>query len=101
MTTFLRNSRFALLAALLTSAQACKKDDTASTAEAPSAEQLVSPENIAVVKAEEIRVGPSLSGSLSAETQSTVRSEVSGAGLQTMAEVGGAVHPGQDLGRPG
>jgi RND family efflux transporter MFP subunit len=79
--------------------QACKKDDTASAAETATAEQLVSPENIAVVKAEEIRVGPSLSGSLSAETQSTVRAEVSGAVLQTLVEVGGAVRQGQDLAR--
>src|SRR3954467_14340456 len=99
---FIALPRFAsLLAAVaLLSAQACAKDDTAAAAEtAGSAEQLVSPENIAVVKAEEIRVGPSLSGSLAAETQSTVRAEVSGAVLQTFVDVGAVVHQGQELAR--
>jgi RND family efflux transporter MFP subunit len=99
MTTLSRNSLLVLAVAALFPVQACKKEDTASAAETATAEQLVSPENIAVVRAEEIRVGPSLSGSLSAETQSTVRAEVSGAVLQTLAEVGGTVRQGQDLAR--
>jgi RND family efflux transporter MFP subunit len=59
----------------------------------------VGPEAVAIVKAEEIRSGPALSGQLSAETQSTVRAEVSGAVLQTYVDVGTAVRQGQDLAR--
>ena len=87
---------------LLLSAQACKKDDTASAAETSatvSDVMSVGPEAIAVVRAEEIRSGPALSGQLSAENQVTVRSEVSGAVLQTLVDVGAAVREGQDLAR--
>jgi RND family efflux transporter MFP subunit len=91
-----------LAAALLMSAQACKKDDTAAAAEtsAPAAATMsVGPENMAVVRAQEIRTGPALSGQLSAETQATVRAEVSGAVLQTYVDVGAPVREGQDLAR--
>ena len=87
---------------LLLSAQACNKDDTASAAEttaATSDNMTVGPEAIAVVRAEEIRNGPALSGQLSAETQATVRAEVSGAVLQTLVDVGASVREGQDLAR--
>src|SRR4051794_38808537 len=101
MTTPFRKYSLTLLAAgALVSTQACKQDeavaDAAETASA-SSDMLVGPEAIAVVKAEEIRSGPALSGQLSAETQSTVRAEVSGAVLQTYVEVGSPVHQGQDL----
>jgi membrane fusion protein (multidrug efflux system) len=102
MTPTLRKSTYAVLAAaLLISAQACKKDDTASAAETlASADAMsVGPEAIAVVRAEEIRSGPALSGQLSAENQVTVRSEVSGAVLQTLVDVGAAVREGQELAR--
>jgi membrane fusion protein, multidrug efflux system len=59
----------------------------------------VGPENIAIVKADEITTGPALSGSLSAETQATVRAEVSGAVLQTYVEAGSPVRAGQELAR--
>jgi len=90
-----------LAAALLISVQACKKDDTASAAEtsAAASDMTVGPEAIAVVRAEEIRSGPALSGQLSAETQATVRAEVSGAVLQTLVDVGAAVRAGQELAR--
>jgi RND family efflux transporter MFP subunit len=101
MTSPFRKYRHAVLAAvLLSSVQACKQNDAASAAETADASDMsVGPENIAVVRAEEIRTGPSLSGALSAETQSTVRAEVSGAVLQTLVEVGAAVRQGQDLAR--
>jgi membrane fusion protein, multidrug efflux system len=81
--------------------QACKGDDatTASAAQSTSAAMTVGPENIAVVKAEAITTGPALSGSLSAETQATVRAEVSGAVLQTYVEAGSPVRAGQELAR--
>ena len=91
-----------LTAALLVSAQACKKDDTASAAESSAAtgdNMIVGPEAIAIVRAEEIRSGPALSGQLSAETQATVRAEVSGAVLQTLVDVGASVRQGQELAR--
>ena len=88
-------------AAALFSFQACKQNDAAEAdaAETAASDMSVGPENIAVVKAEVIKSGPSLSGSLSAETQSTVRAEVSGAVLQTYVDVGSPVRRGQTIAR--
>jgi RND family efflux transporter MFP subunit len=89
----------ALLAAIsLLCAAGCRKQggDAAGTT---AAVMTVGPENIAIVKAEEIQSGPTLSGSLSAETQATVRSEVSGAVLETYADAGTTVSKGQRLAR--
>lgn len=101
--SFIRKSGFVtlLVAATLFSAQACQPNDAAEAdaAETAASDMSVGPENIAVVKAEEIRSGPALSGSLSAETQSTVRAEVSGAVLQTYVDVGSTVRQGQELAR--
>jgi membrane fusion protein (multidrug efflux system) len=55
------------------------------------------PEQIAVVKSQEIRSGPSISGSLQAETQATVSAELGGAVLRTFAEAGSSVSAGQEL----
>jgi membrane fusion protein (multidrug efflux system) len=103
MTTSFPNSRrtAVLAVALVLSLQACKEEDAsvAAAAETAASDMRVGPENIAVVKAEEIRTGPALSGSLSAETQSTVRAEVSGAVLQTLVDVGAPVRGGQELAR--
>jgi membrane fusion protein (multidrug efflux system) len=87
--------------ATLLSVHACKQNDSANAAAAESkaAAMTVGPENIAVVNAEEIKSGPALSGSLSPETQATVRSEVSGAVLQTYVEAGTPVRRGQELAR--
>lgn len=99
--SLLRNAGLGLAAAVLLSLSACKRDDAAlaDAAETAALQMSVGPENIAVVRAEEIKTGPSLSGSLSAETQSTVRAEVSGAVLQTYVEVGAPVRRGQELAR--
>jgi RND family efflux transporter MFP subunit len=107
MSTTIPISRsFALLrttvaVALVITAAGCKKDDTASAAETLAAanEMTIGPEAIAVVHAEEIRSGPALSGQLSTEKQATVRSEVSGAVLQTLVDVGATVREGQELAR--
>src|SRR4051812_8569755 len=102
MTTPIRKPSLALFAAVtLLSTQACKQDETDAAAAETTASSAMSvgPEAIAIVKAEEIRSGPALSGQLSAETQSTVRAEVSGAVLQTFVDVGAAVHAGQELAR--
>lgn len=104
MTSRLRNTHRAVtLATALTllCVEACKQNDAANAAAAESNATVmaVGPENIAVVKSEEIKSGPALSGSLSPETQATVRSEVSGAVLQTFVEAGSAVRQGQELAR--
>src|SRR5436305_11868509 len=104
MTTQLSRRTFVAFAAIVSivTTEACRQDSaTASAAESNAAAMSVGPENIAVVKAEEIKSGPALSGSLSAETQATVRSEVTGAVLQTFVEAGTAVLSGQELARIG
>ena len=60
---------------------------------------LVGPENIAVVKGEQLRSGPAISGTLQPEEQANVRAEVGGTILQTLAEAGQHVSRGQTLAR--
>lgn len=60
---------------------------------------LVGPENISVVKAQQIRTGPTLSGAIQAEREATVRAEISAAVLETYAEPGQRVPGGAVLGR--
>jgi RND family efflux transporter MFP subunit len=84
--------------ALGTAATACKREDV-NAASAPPAGMMVGPENILVVKAQEIRTGPSISGTLQPEEQATVRAEVGGSVMQTVAEQGERVRKGQLLAR--
>jgi RND family efflux transporter MFP subunit len=51
------------------------------------------------VKSDQIRSGPAISGNLEAESQSTVRAEVGGAVLETLADQGDRVSAGQTLAR--
>ena len=84
------------LALLALGAAACNKKDA--SAEPTGAEtMLVGPENVTVVRAEPISTGPALSGSLTPERSATIRSEMSGAVLQTYAEAGQRVAAGQAL----
>src|SRR4051794_21452507 len=76
----------------------CKGTDSAKATNAPIA-MIVGPENVAVVKAEQIRSGPAISGNLEAEANATVRAEIGGAVLQTMVEAGDRVTAGQALAR--
>jgi len=76
----------------------CSGADTSKAATPPSA-MLVGPENITVVKAAQLRSGPAISGTLQPEEQATVRAEVGGTVLQTMAEQGQRVKKGQVLAR--
>ena len=92
-----RSAALLILATIALSATACKKTDDASAATAKVETMLVGPENIAVVKAEQIKTGPAISGSLMPERQATIRAEMSGAVLQTYAEAGQAVRAGQAL----
>lgn len=88
-----------LLALAVLAAASCKNGDAASDTSAVANAVIVGPENVIVVKAEEIRTGPTLSGSIDAERTATVRAEVSAAVLQTFAEPGQRVGAGALLGR--
>jgi RND family efflux transporter MFP subunit len=76
---------------------ACKGNTDTSKTAAPAAGMTVGPENIAIVKAQQIRSGPAISGSLTPEEQATVRAEVGGAVLQTYVEQGQHVNKGSLL----
>jgi membrane fusion protein, multidrug efflux system len=91
------NTKSIAAAALLIIA-GCKGADTSKAATTTPA-MLVGPENIAVVKAEEIRSGPALSGTLQPEEQASVRAEIGGTVLQTYVEQGRPVTRGQALAR--
>ena len=91
-----RASILLTLAAVALFASACKKSDASSVPPKPET-VLVGPENVAVIKAELIRTGPALSGSLAPLKSATIRAEMSGAVLATHAEPGQAVHAGQAL----
>lgn len=95
--THARRTALLTLAAVLLSATACKKTDDASAATGKPETMLVGPENVTVVKSEQIRTGPAISGSLMPEHQATIRAEMSGAVLQTYAEAGQPVRKGQAL----
>ncbi|MGH7502723.1 MAG: efflux RND transporter periplasmic adaptor subunit [Longimicrobiales bacterium] len=60
---------------------------------------LVGPENIVVVDSVDLASGPSLSGSLQPERAASIRAEVGGTVLQTLAEVGQRVRVGTSLAR--
>ncbi|MEP6731513.1 MAG: efflux RND transporter periplasmic adaptor subunit [bacterium] len=96
---FARAPRVAALltfAAIAASVTACKKTD-ASAAPAKAETMFVGPENVTVVRSEQIRSGPAISGSLAPLRSATLRSEMSGAVLQTYAEAGQSVRDGQQL----
>ena len=85
-----------LLTATTLSITACKKGD-ADAAPAKVETMLVGPENVTVVRSEQIRSGPAISGSLSPERSATLRAEMSGAVVQVYAEAGQRVSRGQAL----
>ena len=86
----------AALALAALAASGCKKNDA--SAEPTKVEaSLVGPENVTVVRSEQIRTGPALSGSLTPERSATIRSEMTGAVVQTYAEAGQRVSAGQSL----
>ncbi len=79
----------AIVALLAYTAAGCRDGDAVpDTAAATAQPVLVGPENVVVVKAEEIRSGPTLSGAIEAERNATVRAEITGAVMQTFAEPG-------------
>lgn len=65
----------------------------------PPPEIVLGPADTAVVTRGEVQTGPSLSGTLAAEEQATVRAQLSGSILETYAEPGEPVRRGQLLAR--
>ena len=92
-----RSAALLVIVAVALSATACKKTDDASAATPKVETMLVGPENVTIVRAEQIRTGPAISGSLMPERQATIRAEMSGAVLRTYAEAGQPVRAGQAL----
>jgi multidrug efflux pump subunit AcrA (membrane-fusion protein) len=88
----------AVLSLALLTVVGCKGAPASKAATTPPA-MLVGPENIAVVKGEQLRSGPAISGTLQPEQQANVRAEVGGTILQTSAEAGQRVSRGQTLAR--
>ena len=92
----IRTTTALLLSAAVLSVSACKKGE-ADAAPAKVETMLVGPENVTVVRAEQIRTGPAISGSLTPEKSATIRAEMSGSVVQTYAEAGQRVNAGQQL----
>jgi RND family efflux transporter MFP subunit len=86
------------LAAALTLAS-CKGDAAAEDTSATENAVLVGPENIVVVVAQQLRTGPTLSGTIEAERAATVRAEIPAAVMETYAEPGQRVPAGAVIAR--
>ena len=83
-----------LLVTATLAACGAKKDTDGADAPAPV---VIGPENIIVAAETTLVDGPSISGSLSAEREARVRSELGGSVLEVQAEPGQAVQAGQVL----
>ncbi|NOT08345.1 MAG: efflux RND transporter periplasmic adaptor subunit [Gemmatimonadales bacterium] len=83
------------LVALAGLAYGCTGRSETAVAETPTV--ALSPDNIAVVSSRLLSTGPSLSGSLTAARQATLRAEVAGIVTQISVEQGQAVNAGQML----
>ena len=86
----------ALVAALAIGAGACKGDGEAEASTTPAV-VTVGPENIAIVQEATVTAGPVISGSLGAEQDATIRAQIGGAVLRTLADQGTRVRKGQLL----
>lgn len=85
----------AVAAVALTAGCNSKAEETPATPQAIT----VGPEQVGVIRQQQIQSGPTLSGSLAAEQEATVRAEIPGSVLQTYAEAGQAVARGAVLAR--
>ena len=83
--------------ALIVSACAKKGDATTTATVAPT--QTIGPENIAVARTDTLRSGPPISGTLVAERDARIRSELAGAVQQTYVESGQRVDAGTVMAR--
>lgn len=87
-------------ASALLATGACKKGTPeADAASAKAAAMTIGTENIAIVTSGQVMSGPTLSGSLMAERDATIRAQVGGSVLQTYADQGQRVGSGQLLAR--
>ncbi len=89
----------ALLLGIAFVASACRGRDAAADTAAMADPVIVGVENVVVVQLQRIRTGPKLSGAIQPEREATIRAEVSGAVLQTLAEPGQRVSAGELLAR--
>lgn len=76
----------------------CGSNEAKEPTAAPAPIQ-IGAENVAVVKSEELRTGPIISGQLAAGREATVRAEVGGSLVQMTREEGQPVKEGEILGR--
>ena len=82
-------ARILLAASLvLITATGCRNGDARADTTATANPVLVGPENIVVIRAQEIRTGPTLSGAIQAEREATVRAEIPASVMETYAEPG-------------
>jgi RND family efflux transporter MFP subunit len=89
-----------MVAAILLGACGGTEADAKSGADsAAPATMTVGPENIELVRSEQIATGPAISGSLAAEREATVRAQIPGAVLSTHADEGSRVASGALLAR--
>jgi RND family efflux transporter MFP subunit len=88
----------ALAAATLALAAGCK-GGSAETTDSAVAATTIGIENIAIVTTGTLQSGPTVSGALMPEREASIRAQVGGSVLQTMAEQGQAVRAGQTLAR--
>lgn len=91
-----------ILAAVLLAAlpfAGCGRGKQSEEAAAPPPEIVLGPADTAIVTRAEVQTGPSLSGTLTAEEEATVRAQLSGSILETYVEPGEAVRRGQPLAR--
>lgn len=86
-----------LVAACTAVATACDRGGATGSAPAEVPAVALQPDNIAVAAERELSSGPSISGTLTAERQATLRAEVAGAVTQTLVEQGQTVKTGQVL----
>jgi membrane fusion protein, multidrug efflux system len=94
-----RHFMMAALATATITAAACGNDDAGVARADTTGPMLLGRENMALVEAQQLVSGPTISGSLMAEQEATVRAEVAGAVLRVMAEPGQSVAAGAELAR--
>jgi len=78
---------------------ACSRDKEAPATNPAGVAQNIGPDNIAVARTDTLRSGPAISGTLTADREARIRSEMSGAVLATNVEQGERVSAGTVLGR--
>src|SRR5262245_48835604 len=88
-----------LCAALIALPAGCKRGRSQAETTAVDNTQVVTPENIAIVMADTIESGPTISGALTPERAAVIRAEVGGPVIQTYVDEGAPVSQGTILAR--